>query len=774
MAFPAKRPEGACYPRPFENETLPITPPGFCWWPAGERGKVSYRLKIMDEKGMVAYESPAIPDPVHVPDRPLAPGQYSWIVEALDENGAVVDTRAAQHFSIGPNPIEQPWIPADQLLARVPREYPRLLFPKAKLDEARATLGTTRKEAFESLTRSANAALKLTPPPEPQYDKIEDPAERRLAYQKSFGELRKYHQEGMVNLALMYLLTGEKKYGEVAKAILLGAAEWDPEGISSVLSPYGDEVGLGLARSGALAYDWLYDLMTEAEREKVKTMLIARADQVMRRLQKRDYLARPEESHSGRLPGYLIEHAIALADEPHAQVWMDYAMRIYLTVFPHWGGSDGGWAEGISYGLAYNTIYLLPVESLKQATGLDMWQRPFYQRIRSFFMYCISPLGDACPFGDMEDGAIAGRASAIRALLQFHANEYQDPVVRWWVTLLKGSGGGQAAVGALPGIALPDAVEPKEPADLPNDAAFFGVGWAALHSDIKRPEDDLFVLFKCSPYGAVSHSHCDQNTFALMKGGVSLAIAGGSRYPIHGSPFHLKYTQQTMAHNGVLVNGQGQFKNTDALHGGTLADFQTTKHLGYACGDAAKCYGDRLTRARRRVLMIRPSVVLIIDDLEAPQPADYQWLLHARQEFELDEAGQSLVSRNGEESMAARLLTPGGFSFSQTDEWPMNPKEGYPKTTAKEPPKQWHFAASTREKSAARRIAAVLVVNEKGQAPDCRIAQPSDAMVEIQCAIGADRVSARISLAADGAGRAPILEARYEPASGEAETISAR
>jgi hypothetical protein len=30
---------------------------------------------------------------------------------------------------------------------------------------------------------------------------------------------------------------------------------------------------------------------------------------MLRRLEKRDYLASAEESHAGRLPGYLVEHA---------------------------------------------------------------------------------------------------------------------------------------------------------------------------------------------------------------------------------------------------------------------------------------------------------------------------------------------------------------------------------------------------------------------------------------------------------------------------------
>ena len=248
-----------------------------------------------------------------------------------------------------PDAVSQPWVAPETLLQRVPAEHPRLLFPQAQLAGIRATLKTSRREAFESLRKHAARGLKMSPPPEPDYDEIEDRAKRRLAYVASFAEMRRYHQGAMLHLALMYLMSGEKKYGQAAKALLLSAAEWDPEGISSILSRHGDEVGLGLVKSEALTYDWIYDLLNADERQRAEAMLVARADQMLRRL-KRARLSRSGRVEPRcRLPGYLVEHAIALAEHPRAQVWLDYALKTILTVFPHWAGQDGGWAEGLSY-----------------------------------------------------------------------------------------------------------------------------------------------------------------------------------------------------------------------------------------------------------------------------------------------------------------------------------------------------------------------------------------------------------------------------------------
>lgn len=767
--FPTERPAKGSYQRPRSGEVLDISPPGFCWWRAGKIGEVDYRLIIMDGSGKEVYRSSLLADPVHVPDKVLQPGHYTWTVDAYDSNGGVIDRRKVESFSIRAGFTAQPWIAPEVLLSRVNKAHPRLLFPSSQLDAIRATLDTSRKEAFEGLKNAADRALKLSVPPEPDYDEIEDLSVRRLAYKKTFAELRGYHQNGMDPLALMYLLSGDKRYGLKAKEILLGAAEWDPEGISSILAPDGDEVGLSLVRSEAHTYDWIYDLLSDQERDKVRAMLIARADQMLRRLLKRDYLQNPSESHNGRLPGYLIEHALVLAGEPRATVWMDYAMRTVMTCFPHWAGSDGGWAEGISYGLAYNAIYLVPYESLRIATGLDLWQRPFYRDVRKFFMYAISPIGDIKPFGDTEHESATGSASSIRSLLHFHANRFNDPVVKWWISLLKTTSGEDAELGGTPALILPDTVAPVRPQSIANDAAFFGVGWAILHSNILAPEEDLMVSFKCSPYGGVSHSHADQNSFAIMKGGKSLAIPGGARFPAHGSPFHVEYVQQTMAHNAVLINGQGQI-NRDGSRGGTLLDFQSTPHMGYVAGDASNCFDDSVSRNIRHVMMLKPSIILVVDEVETAQPATIDWLLHAHNPFKLDEAAQSLISSKEDESMRVSLYTDGGFKFSQTNEWPVDPKKGFPKTTLDPPDKQWHFTASTRAPASSRRILAVMAVSDTASDARFAVEHHSGNPVLISGTIGKDEFQIKIDL--DPHSGAPIIESTYFPSNQAAETVT--
>jgi hypothetical protein len=762
IRFPSGRPSGGSFVRPREESAVEVTPPGFCWWRAAAGGQVQYRLNVADESGETVYTSPLLRDPVCVPDRVFPAGRYRWTVEAIDGDGEVADRWGPRHFTIAEDAYAQPWVAPEELLRRVAPEHPRLLFPKSRLPEVRATLGTTRDEAFKDLRRQAERALKLDVPPEPDYDQLTDPAERRLGYVRSFREMRRYHTSGMLHLALMHLLSGEERFGQKAKALLLGAAEWDPEGISSVMGRYGDEIGLGLAKSAALVYDWIFDLLTEPEREKVKQMLVARADQMLRRLERRDFLFRPESSHDGRLPGYLIEHAIALAEEPRAKVWMDYALRAVMTVFPHWAGQDGGWAEGLAYGSAYNTIFITPFESLRAATGLDVWQRPFYRKVPYFFLYNTSPVGEIMGFGDSYDGSVSGRAESLRGLVQFYADRFDDPALRWWVDLLETSSGRRPDLSALPGIILPQTVQPEPPKQLSPDAVFRGIGWAALHSDLANPQTDLMVAFKSSPYGPVSHSYADQNSFAILKGGKALARPGGTRYPQHGTPFHTQFTQQTMAQNSILVDGQGQI-NRRASANGEIVAFKSTPHFGYVCGDAAAAYGDRLQRFRRHVLLVRPSLVFVVDDLEAPEPVEIQWLMHTPEKLELDERSQTFVSLRRGAAMRVHLITPGGFTFSQTDAWPLDPKTGFPTADSPLPEKLWHFTATTHNNSSRRRIAAVMMVRDSDDEPPCDVRVASPTSVQVRADLSEGEAIVKLDLSVDSALPHPVLDVRCVP-----------
>ena len=126
----------------------------------------------------------------------------------------------------------------------------------------------------------------------------------------------------------------------------------------------------------------------------------------------------------------------------------------------------------------------------------------------------------------------------------------------------------------------------------------------------------------------------------------------------------------------MLVNGKGAI-DRDGNRGGQVVDFRTTNGYGYISGEAENAYGERLNKWHRHLLMIRPSILIVADDLVAPEPSSFQWLLHALEGFEIDAANHTLVSRRKGACLRGYLFGSTDFTLTQTDAWPLAPDIGF-------------------------------------------------------------------------------------------------
>ncbi len=692
MRFMTERTDNAIlFPCPADGATVEVTPPGLAWLPAA--GASGYRVEVRDRRGTLVYEKATGSDPVHLPDRVLEPGAYTWDVSALNDRGEEAARRGRRSFTVPEGAPELPWVDPEALLARVPAGHPRLIYLKRDLPGLRATLGTTRRRAWQGCLAAAERALSVPPPEYPTYHRTEDPTQCRLEYRDYFRRFSRYIDSALIDLSVAFLMSGEARYAEAAKRILLRVASWptDDEDVTSVSARWGDEPGLHLARCAHHAYDWLYDALSEGERAKVLGMCEARAWQTYRRLTRRNYLTYPGESHNGRLIAYLSEMAVAMSGEAEgARTWLDHSLRALTTFYPHWGGIEGGWAEGVSYGLGYNLIYIPALEGLRAACGLDLWRRPLFRKVRYFFFYCTALRGEVQPFGDGAErgGPGTGGGDRFATLMGFHAHRFNDPYAGWWVRQMEGWKGLRGELSLI----FEDEAPSRPPADLPHSRAFRGVGWAGLHSDLTRPDEDTCFLFKSSPFGSVSHSHADQNAFAIMKGGKALAIPSGYYGPAYGQPHHAEWTRSTKANNCVLVNGEGQVIR-QAKASGRVVAFEDRKGLTYVAGDAAAAYMGRLRKFDRHALFLRPGLFLLLDDLEAPEPARFQWMLHAFEEMALSEG--RVISRRGGATLDVRLRCPAGLTLRQTDRFDTPYNHGIPERFHEDLPNHWHVTAET-------------------------------------------------------------------------------
>ncbi|HID06597.1 MAG TPA: DUF4962 domain-containing protein, partial [Armatimonadetes bacterium] len=504
--------------------------------------------------------------------------------------------------------------------------------------------------------------------------------------------------DAMERCALVYLLTGDRKYGDEAKRRILHFFSWNPNGSTSLF--HNDEPAMWMMMRGVRAYDWIYELFTPDERKHVEAVMRIRAEQFYQRLRRRPFESNPYESHAGRILGFLGEVALAFIHEwEEAPDWLDYVLKIFWCVYPAWAEDDGGWQEGPGYWRAYMSFALHFVVALKQATGVDLTKKPFFRNTPYYKLYTNPPYARHSPFGDGQH-APPGRGAG--HVMYHFSTLLRDPYIRWYSDYMK-SGPGASILGF---VLYDPTVKSKPPTDLPQARLFAGVGLVSMHTNLADGNDDVHFLMRSSPFGAISHGHADQNAFTLEAFGEALAIASGY-YPWYGSPHHARWTRQTKAKNCITIDGGiGQTVRKREANGRIVA-FVHGRGYDYALGDATPAYEGRLTQFHRHVIHVRPGIFILFDNVSAPKPVTFEWWLHALSQMELNEPQRTVTIRQRKAQLRVQFVEPTELTFKQTDKFDPPPEDNRPN--------QWHFTASTRRKVADAQFLTVLMPYRTGE-----------------------------------------------------------
>jgi hypothetical protein len=644
---------------PADGQVVQITPPPFIWVPAGK--DLAYRLQVSTSDGFPddkTRDFRNLQRSVFVPQEPLPPGQWFWRY-GVEQEGRTAFGRP-RPFSVPENARPFPFPDWNAVLQRVPRERPRLFFAGQRLEEVRRWAGGELKPAIDSLVRSCQREIDKPLVAEPGY-RPKGPDYGPWAV--NVMRTTRPPMDVMERCALAYLITGDRQLGREAKRRLLHFFSWDPEGPTSFFAY--DEPPMWMMMRGTRAYDWTYDLFDEDERAVIEANMRIRAGQFLKQLQRLPFESKPYDSHAGRLPGFLGECALSFIHEwPEAREWLEYSTLLYYTSYPAWSGDDGGWQEGPGYWSAYMQFALHYVVALREATGVDLMQKPFFRNTPYYGLYTATPYHQHSPFGDGQTGSPRG----LGGLMYVFSTLTQDPYFRWYAD----ESGAMIGADVLSLAAYDPRLSARSPLQLPQARSFPSVGLASFHTALGDRENDISFLMRSSPYGGVSHGHADQNAYVIEAFGRGLAIATGY-YPWYGSPHHHQWTRATQAVNSVLVDGQGQVSRSwDAT--GQLIAFASEDGYDYAEAEAAPAYLGRMERFRRHVVHVRPGVFVMFDDLRAPRPSRFQWLLHAYNEIQVSETPAILHVENAPAAMDVHLLLPGNVDFSQTDKYDPEPE----------------------------------------------------------------------------------------------------
>ncbi|MGI5817613.1 MAG: DUF4962 domain-containing protein [Armatimonadota bacterium] len=706
---------------PADGETVRLNPPPFLWLPSAEvnqhnqerweqlphnpaswsvHGEVTYRLQVSRgadfEAGDLVVDMSGLIYTAEMLTEPLEPGEYAWRYGVDIAEHPTIWSMARQ-FEVPEDAALWPYPDAASFVVADTR--PRLLVPQERVEELRrraaeGDLQDVAASLLNTVARHAGEELVV----EPDYTPSTAPERGPAAV--TIMRTTRPPMDVMESVAFAYLLTGDEAAGAEAKRRILHFFSWDPQGPTGYFGY--DEPAMWVMMRGVRAYDWTYDLFTDEERALVEDSMRIRAADMYRMLRRMPFDNNPYSSHPGRTIGFLGEAAIAFYHEwEEAPEYLDYIARIYWGVYPAWGEDDGGWNEGPGYWNAYMSFALHFVLALREGTGIDLAQRPFFNNTPYYALYMTPPHGQTAPFGDGAEW----RPRRHGSLIYWFSSLNRDPIIRWFAEE-SGAGPGSSVLGVL---LKDDSIEPEAPVDLPTSRVFEGAGLVALRNDLVIGDNDVGFLMKSSPYGAVSHGHNAQNCFVLEAYGEALAVNTG-HYNFYGSPHHTGWTHETKSKNGITFDGgQGQDRGWHAR--GAITDFIHSESFDLVIGDATEAYGGRLTRALREVVHVRPGLFVIRDDLASEEPRTFEYQLHAIDQMTLrPEANEVLITRPNA-SLTARFLEPAALEITQTDQY--DPPPLWPEDRDFED--LWHTTASLTEARDEAEFLSVLMPARSGQ-----------------------------------------------------------
>ena len=670
--------------RPAAGSVSQVNPPSFSWRPqTGLAWEIQCSNDAEFEK--IEYRAGDLEFNVHCPPRTFEPGTYIWRYRGKDKKGRHTSWGTARKFTIAGDASAMPLPAREELIARIPKNHPRLFMRPGNLGWLRELARGKMKREYDRLVKECERIM--TRPPataEPQkYPKDivrgSDPW-RSIWWGNRTYTIRALN--GAATLAFTRLLGGPEKYGIEARRILLECAKWDPKGSTGYR--YNDEAGMPYNYYFSRTYTFVNDLLSEDEKNICRKVMKIRGDEMYRHLCPR-HLWRPYGSHSNRAWHFLGEVGIAFLGEVEgAEDWVWFATNVFFNVYPVWSDDDGGWHEGSSYWSSYQNRFTWWADVMREAMGINAFDKPFFSKAGYYAMYLMPPGKVGGGFGDLTARRTA-RSNV--PLVSTYAAQAGSGHWQWYVEQLGGPEPAGGYIGFIRG-GLPK-VQTTPPDDLPESRLFGGTGQAYLNTSLTDAENSVQVVFKSSPFGTQSHGYEANNSFLLWAYGKRLLIRTGRR-DSYGSKHHREWMWSTRSVNNITVNGKDQGRRTSKAQGEIVA-FKTTPDVDVVIGEASDAYETPLERFTRAIIFVKPELVVVYDRLKSGVPSKYEYWLHAVNKIDIKGQRQIRV-RNNDVVCDIDFLTPSGLSFEQTDQYDPNPR---PRITLRE----WHLTATTSEKS---------------------------------------------------------------------------
>ncbi|WP_205461789.1 heparinase II/III domain-containing protein [Mangrovibacterium lignilyticum] len=480
-------------------------------------------------------------------------------------------------------------------------------------------------------------------------------------------------------LGLVYRMTGEDKYAEAIKNILLDQVKRDSwEGRELLSRTPSWQGGLGGAHNSfflSIGFDCAYNYLSASERMEIAEGLARLGVQP----QLHDWLNAETNIHTFDTMGHnwwsacvyiagftslAIRNEVPKAQnwvkeiEATAPEWFKYSGDLLQNKIPTFDRNGGYW-ESINYanfGVSQYLIFRLALENVMPK--FQQSDIPILDNVIDFFIATTYFAKDEAPMCvNFGDGNIHKNGNACAVLLWnlgYHKDRYA-----WYIyKVAHGNDKEGLQLGTPNGLILfpelPILNDDYKP-DLGDSFIYPDMGWATIRNSL----DDNATMLAVKSGLTWNHSHADAGSYILFHKGKNLIIdSGNSSY---SNPLYTEYYCQSEAHNVVLFNGEGQSRKDPyfgSVNHATIHNLVDGDKFKYLLANATGPYFHLLDRNYRSFLWIG-NVILVIDDLLAREPGKFEWLLHYNGESKRRGLDLSVKQDNAE--VLVRPLYPETF-----------------------------------------------------------------------------------------------------------------
>ena len=405
-----------------------------------------------------------------------------------------------------------------------------------------------------------------------------------------------------------YLYWSGKPYG----------AKWNEEEENEIVYSF-DLDTASACRKLAAVYDWLYPLLTDSQRARLRSALLENG--ILRVRGNYDYHWWAHSWRTNWLPiafNGLGTAALALyGEDPQLVDVVEESYGRINRFLEEAIGTDGGYQEGVGnwvssmnsivqFGAALNTI---------SRGQVDLFQHPSLRRTIHFPLFTFAPPRGSVPFGDSFP-SLRGNWQLYNKL----ATELESPSASWLAGFFHDFDATSSPAEPLSIIWPETSVEPSLPdSSEPLSRHFRTIDWVILRSSWENPDHPLLAA-KGGSLDDPQHGHLDAGQFAIHFRGewyvreLGYMNPSGFSYWDYRRRFKENIHASSRGHNVVFVNAEEQ--QLGRQFAGKVIGFETSAAKDYVLIDVSAAYPNQhLKEWRRHIVYHKPQFFVLVDEV---------------------------------------------------------------------------------------------------------------------------------------------------------------